>query len=200
MSIPTAVPLDPNVQAQRLRRQAQHDGRRGRAAAGAAADDGVDPAYRAKATEAAVKFESFFIGQMLHQMRSGTRELSAEDSVFKDKINQDMLDMADNLVADQMANQRAFGIADVILRQLLPTEHGAGARRRHAGRGPGRRRFDPGGGADCCRIAKFDARRLIRRGKRSPFTVNGPVAVAQTLQATGPSGLHQERPLPYEHQ
>ena len=58
---------------------------------------------------------------MLHQMRSGTRELSAEDSVFKDKINQDMLDMADNLVADQMANQRAFGIADVILRQLLPT-------------------------------------------------------------------------------
>jgi flagellar protein FlgJ len=31
-----------------------------------------------------------------------------------------MLDMADNLVADHMANQRAFGVADVMLRQLLP--------------------------------------------------------------------------------
>ncbi|MBV6319705.1 rod-binding protein [Duganella violaceipulchra] len=83
-------------------------------------DDGVDPKYRAKATEAAVKFESFFIGHMLHQMRAGTRALSSEDSVFKDKINEDMLDMADNLVADQLAGQRAFGVADAILRQLLP--------------------------------------------------------------------------------
>ena len=90
------------------------------APAAAAADDGVDPKYRAKATEAAVKFESFFIGHMLHQMRAGTRVLAAEDSVFKDKINEDMLDMADNLVADQLAGQRAFGVADAILRQLLP--------------------------------------------------------------------------------
>ena len=63
----------------------------------AGAAGSADPAaahYRAKATEAAVKFESFFIG--------------------------DMLDMADNLVADQMAGQRAFGVADAILRQLLP--------------------------------------------------------------------------------
>ena len=82
--------------------------------------DTVDPAYRAKATEAAVKFESFFIGHMLHQMRSGTRELASEDSVFKNKVNQDMQDMADNLVADQMAGRRAFGVADAILRQLLP--------------------------------------------------------------------------------
>lgn len=88
--------------------------------AAAGSDDSVDPAYRAKATEAAIKFESFFIGHMLHQMRSGTRELAAEDSVFKDKINEDMLDMADNLVADQLAGQRAFGVADAILRQLLP--------------------------------------------------------------------------------
>ena len=82
--------------------------------------DTVDPAYRAKVTEAAIKFESFFISHMLHQMRSGTRELASEDSVFKNKVNQDMLDMADNLVADQMAGRRAFGVADVILRQLLP--------------------------------------------------------------------------------
>lgn len=84
------------------------------------APDTSDPAYRAKATEAAVKFESFFIGQMMHQMRSTTREIASEDSVFRDPVNSDMLDIADNLVADRMAGQHAFGIADAILRQLLP--------------------------------------------------------------------------------
>lgn len=90
------------------------------APAAAQPGDTVDPAYRAKATEAAVKFESFFIGKMLHQMRDGTRAFAAEDSPNKSRINDDMLDMADNLVADQLANRRAFGVADVLLRQLLP--------------------------------------------------------------------------------
>jgi flagellar protein FlgJ len=31
-----------------------------------------------------------------------------------------MLDMADKLLAGHMAGQRAFGVADAILRQLLP--------------------------------------------------------------------------------
>ncbi|MYM70482.1 hypothetical protein GTP45_27270 [Pseudoduganella sp. FT55W] len=93
----------------------------------AAAGDNVDPAYRAKATEAAIKFESFFIGHMLHQMRDGTRALAAEDSPSKSRINDDMLDMADNLVADQMAGKRAFGVADAILRQLLPQQQSAPA-------------------------------------------------------------------------
>ncbi|MDC8756476.1 rod-binding protein [Janthinobacterium fluminis] len=90
----------------------------------AAADDaavaGPDPRYVAKATQAAVQFEGFFIAHMLHQMRAGTREMAGEDSVFKDPVNADMLDMADTMVADKMASQRAFGIADAILRQLLP--------------------------------------------------------------------------------
>jgi flagellar protein FlgJ len=79
-----------------------------------------DSAYRKKAEQAAVKFESFFIGHMLKQMRSSTKELSADDSIYKDSINSDMLDMADGLVADQLAGQRAFGVADAILRQLMP--------------------------------------------------------------------------------
>ncbi|MBB3221452.1 rod-binding protein [Pseudoduganella umbonata] len=85
-----------------------------------AAAGSPDSAYKKKASEAAVKFEAFFIGHMLKQMRSSTKELAGDDSIYKDSINSDMLDMADNLVADQMANQRAFGIADAILRQLLP--------------------------------------------------------------------------------
>lgn len=83
-------------------------------------DSSADGLYRKKATEAAVKFESFFIGHMLKQMRSSARELASDDSASKDSINSDMLDMADTLVADQLAGQRAFGIADMILRQLLP--------------------------------------------------------------------------------
>ncbi|MBY0237938.1 MAG: rod-binding protein [Burkholderiaceae bacterium] len=90
------------------------------AAEAAAATDPVDPTYRAKATEAAVKFESFFISHMLHQMRNSGRALQEDDSGQRDKTNDDMLDMADNLVADQMAGRRAFGVADAILRQLLP--------------------------------------------------------------------------------
>ncbi len=90
------------------------------------ADDGAapvaaaDPSYIAKATKAAVQFEGFFISHMLHQMRAGTRAMAGEDSVFKDPVNSDMLDLADTMVAEKMAGQRAFGIADAILRQLLP--------------------------------------------------------------------------------
>lgn len=76
--------------------------------------------YKEKATEAAVKFESFFIAQTLHKMRDATKAMADDDSIYKDSINSDMLDMADNMVADQLAGRRAFGIADAILRQLAP--------------------------------------------------------------------------------
>ncbi len=87
----------------------------------AAAADQPDPAYVAKATKAAVEFERFFISNMLKEMRSSTRAMAAEDSVFNNRINQDMQGMADDLLAGNMAGNRAFGIADAILRQLVPT-------------------------------------------------------------------------------
>jgi peptidoglycan hydrolase FlgJ len=80
----------------------------------------IDPEYLTQATEAAEKFESFFIAETLRQMRRSTREMASEDSVFNNRVNEDMLDLADTLVADTMASQRAFGIADVLLRQLVP--------------------------------------------------------------------------------
>jgi flagellar protein FlgJ len=91
----------------------------------AGADDKVaaaapDPVYVAKATKAAVEFESFFISHMLHQMRESERTIAPDDSPTKDKVNQDMTDMVDNMLAGNMANQRAFGVADAILRQILP--------------------------------------------------------------------------------
>ena len=78
------------------------------------------PALVAKATKAAVEFESFFISHMLHQMRESQRTIAPDDSPTKDKVNQDMTDMVDNMLAGNMANQRAFGVADAILRQILP--------------------------------------------------------------------------------
>ena len=79
-----------------------------------------DARFRADATAAARKFESFFVAQMLKDMRAGTRAMAPEGSVFKNAVNDDLQQFADSLVADQMAGTRAFGIADVILRQLLP--------------------------------------------------------------------------------
>jgi len=88
----------------------------------AATADGADQArLRARATDAAVKFEAFFIKQMMRQMRASTAALAADDSPLKKRSNEDMTDLADGLVADAMAGQRAFGIADLMLKQVLPT-------------------------------------------------------------------------------
>lgn len=85
----------------------------------------IDPEFLKQATEAAEKFEAFFITETLRQMRRSTREMASEDSVFNNRVNEDMQDLADGLLADTMASQRAFGIADVILRQLLPADAAA---------------------------------------------------------------------------
>jgi flagellar protein FlgJ len=91
-------------------------------AANVPAPGSPDRAYVKQATKAAVDFESFFIANMLHQMRESARAVAPEDSPLKDPVNSDMLDMADKMLAGHMANQRAFGVADAILKQLLPTE------------------------------------------------------------------------------
>ncbi len=92
----------------------------GAAIAPAADQPSSDAAYVAKATKASVEFERFFISHMLRTMRSSTRAMADEDSVFNNRVNQDMQDMADDILAGNLAGQRAFGIADAILRQLAP--------------------------------------------------------------------------------
>lgn len=83
-----------------------------------------DARYRARLEQAAEKFEAFFIADMLRQMRRSAREIAGEDSPGS-RINAEMLDVADTRVADVLAGQRAFGIADVILRQMLPAQSAA---------------------------------------------------------------------------
>jgi flagellar protein FlgJ len=56
---------------------------------------------------------------MLHDMRRSSQALSDPDG-NRHSQGQEMLDLADTMVADQLATQGAFGIADLLLRQLLP--------------------------------------------------------------------------------
>jgi flagellar protein FlgJ len=91
----------------------------------AATDRQTDDRTRIKA--AAEKFEGFFIGQLLREMRRSTREMAGEDSVYRNTLDEDMLDIADVALGDSLASQHAFGVADAILRQLLPADGAAGA-------------------------------------------------------------------------
>ena len=68
--------------------------------------------------QAAVKFEAFFVAQMMKQMRQATAALADQDSPMRKEVNQAPLAMADFAVADALAGQRAFGIADVLVRQM----------------------------------------------------------------------------------
>lgn len=77
--------------------------------------------------QAAVKFEAFFVAQMMKQMRQATAALTDEDSALNREVNQAPLAMADMAVADALAGQRAFGIADVLVRQMSGAFNTSGA-------------------------------------------------------------------------
>jgi flagellar protein FlgJ len=87
-----------------------------------AAEDqsGMAPEYRAKVKQAAENFESFFIEQILHQMRRSLREIDPDDAENAKHGDNDMLDMVDTMLADKLSQRHAFGVADAILRQLVP--------------------------------------------------------------------------------
>ncbi|WP_174873878.1 rod-binding protein [Vogesella oryzae] len=80
----------------------------------------ADAAEHKRVQDAAVKFEGMFIRQLLQQMRKSNEAFSDEDSIFNNRRERDMLDFADGQVADSLATQRAFGIADMLVKQLLP--------------------------------------------------------------------------------
>jgi flagellar protein FlgJ len=92
----------------------------GAAVIAAAGEPPRDQATRQKIVQAAEGFEAMFIKEMLTQMRKATQTLAGPDSIFSNRINTDMLDMADSAIANQLAKGRSFGISEVLLRQLMP--------------------------------------------------------------------------------
>jgi flagellar protein FlgJ len=88
--------------------------------ASADAMSGAADPDRIRANQAAEKFESLFILEMLRHMRSATRELSGPQGAEHDRAGEELRDHADLLVADALAGRHAFGIADMLLRSLHP--------------------------------------------------------------------------------
>ncbi len=78
----------------------------------------VPAATEKKAKDAAEKFEAFFISEMMRQMRRAAREFG--DDSRRDRPADEMLDLSYSMVADKLAGQHAFGVADLILKQILP--------------------------------------------------------------------------------
>jgi flagellar protein FlgJ len=76
-------------------------------------------AERAALEHAAVQFEGMFIAQMLGAMREATATLNAASGERDDTAGA-LLDHAYREVANGIATQRAFGIADTLIAQMLP--------------------------------------------------------------------------------
>lgn len=94
----------------------------------AAADAaGASPAPAASADartiEAAVQFEGLFIARMFQAMRQAA-EAFGDPAADEQSA---LLDHACSLVADDIARQRAFGIADSLLAQLAAPSGGSGS-------------------------------------------------------------------------
>ncbi|MBN3727296.1 peptidoglycan hydrolase [Burkholderia sp. Ac-20379] len=87
--------------------------RASRRAAGQAAD------ARAALEHAAEQFEGMFIAQMLGAMREATATLGGSGGERDDTAGA-LLDHAYREVANGIATQRAFGIADTLIAQMLP--------------------------------------------------------------------------------
>lgn len=82
------------------------------ATAASASAKAVDPALE----KAAKAFEAIFVRQMMGAMRSA----SLGDGMFDSSASDQFRDMADARTAEKMADGKAMGIADLLLRQLAP--------------------------------------------------------------------------------
>lgn len=66
----------------------------------------------------AVQFEAMFIQMMLKSMRSATEAVAGEGSLLNSKQQRFYQEMADGQMASELANDRTFGIADAMIRQM----------------------------------------------------------------------------------
>lgn len=67
---------------------------------------------------AATQFEAMFIQMMLKSMRSATDAMAGENSLFNSKQQKFYQEMADGQMASSLAEDRRFGIADAMIRQM----------------------------------------------------------------------------------
>ncbi|MFC4762295.1 hypothetical protein [Dyella koreensis] len=82
-----------------------------------------DTAHRQKLEDAAVKFEGMFIAHLLNEMRKTTTQFAGPAGAGGQDTA--LLEHAYRLVADDIAAQRAFGIADSIVTQMRAAQSGS---------------------------------------------------------------------------
>lgn len=83
-------------------------------ATGAPAAGAADNRQRAQLQQAAQAFEAIFLRQMLGSMR----QAKLADDVFGSSATDQFRDMADGELANSMARQGGFGIADMLVNQF----------------------------------------------------------------------------------
>ncbi|EDU10466.1 putative mannosyl-glycoprotein endo-beta-N-acetylglucosamidase [Burkholderia pseudomallei 1655] len=94
---------------------------------GLAAQPAANESDERKAAYAAEQFEALFASQLLREMRNAIREISPEGSMFRDAVGSGLMDMMDGAIAQALATQRAFGIADFVLARIMPGGDPTGA-------------------------------------------------------------------------
>lgn len=67
---------------------------------------------------AATQFEGMFIQMMLKSMRSASEAVAGDNSLMNSKQQRFYQEMADGQMASELAQDRAFGIADAMIRQM----------------------------------------------------------------------------------
>ena len=86
------------------------------AAATSAVNAGESPIAPSKLTEAAQQFEALFLQQVLKSMRKAGDVLAAD--ALRSRELDTYRDYYDGVLAEQLASQKAVGIADMLERQL----------------------------------------------------------------------------------
>lgn len=75
--------------------------------------------------EVAGQFEAMFLQMVLRQMRSSSDVLADEDSPFSSQQHGVFRDMHDGQLAIELSKKQSSGIADMLVKQLSPTQASA---------------------------------------------------------------------------
>ncbi|QAU23978.1 flagellar biosynthesis protein FlgJ [Dyella sp. M7H15-1] len=81
-----------------------------------------DAGYREKLERVAEQFEGMFIAHLLSEMRKATEQMNPDSASASHKPGAALMDEAYRRVADDIARQRAFGITDSIVAQMMPND------------------------------------------------------------------------------
>lgn len=126
----------------------------GSATAAATTAAGATDPREAQLRSAAEAFEAVFLRQLIGSMRQAKL---ADDDLFGSQATEQFRDMADARMADGMANQGSFGIADLLLQQFRAVMNPAQPAGQPSGQPPGQSTAQPPTAAVAPRVDEDNA-------------------------------------------